>query len=154
MILSLYGCPVQTFITPNPPVKIRAVSAAIQAFDQDEKIPFYGDFYEILILLSHPHGCVLCGLAEKRDIYHVFLCALQAKISLGSSRDAHWKKSCEGEYDNLHAFVSDHRLMAVINGRSLAAAQTTGKTAVEKVFIAALFILQCSIVLEVGRPMV
>lgn len=88
---------------------------------------------------------------KEKDIHHVFLCALQTKISLGSSRDAHRKKSCEEEYDNLHAFVSDHRLMGVINPQmcyireqSLAAAQTTGKTAVEKVFIAALFVLQCS----------
>lgn len=41
--------------------------------------------------------------------------------------------------------------MCYIRERLLAAAQTTGKTAVEKVFIAALFILQCSFVLEVGR---
>lgn len=98
---------------------------------------------------------------KEKDIHHVFLCALQAKISLGSSRDAHRKKPCEGEYDNLHAFVSDLRLMGVINPqmcyireRSLAAEQTTGETAVEKVFIAALFVLQCSFVLEVGRPTV
>lgn len=79
MILSSYGCPFQTFITPNPPVKIRAVSATIQACDQDKKIPFYGDFYEILILLSHPHGCVLCGLAQKKIFITYFsaLCRLK-----------------------------------------------------------------------------
>lgn len=58
----------------------------------------------------------------------------------------------------LQSCVSDEWIMAVINlqmcyirEQSLAATQTTGKTVVEKVFIAALFVLQRSFASEVGR---